>query len=153
MAYPEMLQWDHCLKNKAGSQSVAVNLAGSAASYAGYAVLQPISIKRLLFFVSVAVTTGTTSAIVNWQSSPTYASSSGAVTLGTVTIPNGATVGQVYYKDISDSTRIQAGYELTLALQRAGADGGTASGSGWMGMIWEPSPDANANEALLVASS
>jgi hypothetical protein len=152
MSYPEMLMWNEVLKNKAGSFSTAVNVAGAAASYGGFAVMQPISLKRLLFFVTVQVTAGTTAPVVNWVSAPTYASSSGAVTLGTLTIPNGSAVGTVVYKDISDSTRVQAGYELTLNLQTQAADGGTAAGSGWMGMIWEPSPDADANNTKLVKS-
>lgn len=153
MSYPEMVVYEASIKRKSNAIDTAVNLAGVAASYAGYAILQPVSLKRLMFFVTVQATTGTTNAIVNWQSYPTYASSSGAITLGTITIPNGATVGKIYYKDISDSTRLAAGSELALALQVAGTDGGTAQGSGWMGFIWEPAPDADANNTLLVKSS
>lgn len=154
MSYPEMIVYSEYIKRKSGAPDTAINLAAAAASYAGYAVFQPISLKRLMFFVTTTVTAGTTAPKVGWLNYPTYANSSGAVTLGTITIPTGAAVGNVYYKDVSDATRILAGTELVLqAPLTQAADSGTAAGAGWMGMVWEPSPDADANNTKVIASA
>ena len=153
MSYPEMLMYGQCLKRKSNAEDTAVNLAAAAASYGGYAVLMPINIKRFLFMVTTTVTSGLTAAQVQLLSRPTYGSSSGAVTLATLTIPTATAVGVVLYKDISDSTRVQAGYELQIQAPSVQAvDGGTAAGTGWVGFLWEPSPDADAAEANLLKS-
>ena len=151
--YPEMYMWSSCLKRKSNAEDTALNLAAAAASYGGFAVLQPISVKRLLFMVTTQVTAGLTAPAVNFLSKPTYGNTSNQVTLGTLTITNGATVGQVFYKDLSDATRVSAGYELTLNASVQAVDSGTAAGAGWFGMIWEPAPDADANQSNLVKSS
>lgn len=154
MSYPEMINYENSLKRKSNAIDTAVNLAAVAASYAGYAVLQPVSVKRLMFFVTTQVTAGTTAPKIQLLSYPTYASATSAATLGTLTIPNGAAVGNVYFKDLSDATRVLAGAELAIqAPSTQAADAGTAAGGGWVGFIWEPAPDADANNTKLVASA
>lgn len=153
MGYPEMMDFGDVLKRKTNAPDTALNLAAAAAQYAGFAVLQPISIKRMLFFVTTQVTAGTTAPQVGFVQRPTYGSTSGAVTLGVMTIPTGTAVGKVVYKDISDSTRVLAGQELSMDIIRQAVDGGTAAGAGWLSMIWELSPDADANNSALIASA
>lgn len=152
MSYPETMDWGETLKRKSNAVDTAINLAAAAASYAGYGVMYPICLRRLYFMVTTQVTAGLTAPIVNFQYHPTYASATGAVTLGTLSIPNGTTVGSVVYKDISDSTRLIAGSELSLYGQVAAVDSGTAAGAGWFGMIWELDPDADANSSNLIKS-
>ncbi len=153
MSYPEMVVFEGYLKRKTNAPDTALNLAAAAAQYAGYAVLQPISVKRLLFFVTTATTFGTLAPKVAITNRPTYASSSNATTIATMTIPTTAAVGNVYYKDIADATRINAGNELSLDINVQGTDSGTAAGAGWFTFVWEPAPDADANQTKTTAGA
>lgn len=152
MGYPEQMSLSNCLKRKSNADDTAINLAAAAASYAGFAVLRPISVKRLLFFVTTQVTASLTAPVVSFLAKPTYGSTNAQTTLGTLTIPTGSVVGTTVYKDISDATRLAAGSELSLNGQTQAVDSGTAAGGGWFGMLWEDAPDADLNNTALVKS-
>jgi hypothetical protein len=153
MSYPEMEFINLAVAPKSAGYQTAANLAASAAQWQGYAVMSPISIKRAMFFVTTAVSANSTAPQVAVKSRPTYGSATGAVTVVSVTVPSGSTAGQVIYASCSDNVRIQAGYELSLEVSVQAVDGNTATGAGFIGCIYEMSPDANANQALLVAAS
>ena len=73
MSYAETVSWDMAIKRKSTAVDTAVNLVGAAASYAGYAIMAPIALKRLLFHVTIQVTAGTTAPVIGCeQSSVTF---------------------------------------------------------------------------------
>lgn len=152
MSYPEMEFLNLAVVPKSNASLTAAALT-SVAQWAGFAVMQPVSVKRALFFVTTAVSANQTAPQVVVKSRPTYGSTSGAVVIATMTIPSGSSVGQVIYANCSDSVRVQAGYELSLEVSVAAADSGSATGAGFIGCIYEMSPDANANQSLLVAAA
>jgi hypothetical protein len=145
----ELIDYGYVLKRKTNAEDTALNLAATAAQYSGYAVLQPVSVRRLMFFVTTATTFGLIAPKVAVTSRPTYGSTSNAVTIGTMTIATGLTAGNVVVKDISDNVRIPAGNELSLDINVQGTDSGTAQGAGWFGIIWELAPDADANQTKM----
>lgn len=153
MSYPEMEFINLAVAPKSAGYQTAMNLAAAAAQWQGYAVMYPISIKRSMFFVTTAVSASTTAPQVAVKSRPTYGSATGAVVISTITIPSGATAGQVYYANVSDNVRIQVGYELSLECTVQAVDGTTATGAGFMGCIYEMSPDANQNMSFAVAAA
>lgn len=150
--YPEMVMLSLAVYPKSNAHLTAASLT-SAAVWAGFGVMSPISVKRVYAQVSTAVTASTTAPQVVVKSRPTYGSASGAVTLGTVIIPNSAAVGAVYYKDIADNVRVQAGYELSLEVSVAAADSGTAGGAAFIGCLYEMAPDSDVNQSLLIKSA
>lgn len=153
MSYPEMVALSHSIARKSNFADTGMNLAAAAASYGGYYVMRPVSLKRVMMFISTQVTAGTTAPAFAVYSAPTVGSTSGATSLVTLTIPNGTTAGAVVYKDLSDSTRVNAGNELLIYHSVAAADSGTAAGVGFVGLLFEDSPDADANQSALVKSA
>ena len=101
MGYPELVDYSAALTPTTTGWQTALNIAATAAQYVGYAVLKPIAVKRIIYYVATASTGGT----LNVTSCPTYASSANAVTLGTMALGT-AGVGTVFYKDIKDATNI-----------------------------------------------
>lgn len=130
----------------------AANLAATAADWAVAKVHHPIQVKRISFFVTTAVTAGTTAPKVTVYSRPTSASASGQATLGVLTIPNGAAVGAVYYKDL-ESVRVQPGYDLAFVVSLQATDGGTAAGAGFAVARVLEDHEVPANLSKMIASA
>lgn len=140
MGYPELVDYSAALTPTSTGWQTALNIAATAAQYVGYAVLKPIAVKRIIYYVATASTGGT----LNVTSCPTYASGANAVTLGTMALGT-AGVGTVFYKDIKDATVVPAGYELNLNVVTAGS-----SGTGWYAIEWEVAADSDLNQTNMV---
>lgn len=151
MSNPEYMVFSGELKRKSNAEDTALSVIQAAGQYAGYAVMRPINVKTLMFFVTTQITTGLVPCKVAVTSRPTYGSSSGAVTLGSMTIPTASAVGTVVIKEISDAVRVNAGNELSLDVAVQGTDSGTAAGAGFFQILWEPSTEADANQSKIVA--
>lgn len=150
MGYPETTIYTEP-KRKTSAPDTAVNLAAAAAQWAGFAVTSPMQVIRVKFFVTTQVTAGTTAPVIEIKRRPTYASSSGAVSIATMTIPNGATVGSVYYREVpygsgTSNKYLNYGEELSFELKTQAADGGTAAGAGWIDVDFEIAIDQVANQ-------
>lgn len=151
MSNPEYMVFSGELKRKSNAEDTVMAVTAGAGQYAGYAVLRPISVKTIMFFVTATVTTGLVACKIGVVARPTYGSSSGGVTLGTMTIPTATAAGKVVIKEISDAVKVAAGSELSLDVITQGTDSGTALGTGWFGILWEPSVDADANQSNIIA--
>jgi hypothetical protein len=151
MSY-DRLALDKCLHLGSGTITTAANLAATAADWIVYNVQAPIVIRRISIFISTAVTAGNTAPIVSVYSRPTTASSAGQVTIGTLTVPNGTAAGKVVYKELS-SVRVQAGYDLALAVTTKAGDAGTAAGAGFVGFMYEYDPEVPADQTKMIASA
>lgn len=155
MGYPEMTSYESVIL-RAGTITTAANLAATAGQWVGFAVLSPIMATRLKFIVTTAVTAGTTAPVVAVKRRPTLGSSSNAVVLTSMTIPNGAAVGTVYYRDIpygsgTSNKYLNAGEELSLEVTTQATDGGTAAGAGFITVERENVVDQAANQSKMVA--
>ena len=152
MSRPEYSSWSHAIQRIDNSPDTALNLAASTGNYAGYAIHQPIAINRITFLVTTATTSGSVSGAVSLVRFPTYASTTGSVAIGTLTIPTAAAVGSVYYKDVA-YVKLNAGEELMIRKSVQAVDSGTAAGAGFVGFLFDPAPDAVANQTNMVASA
>lgn len=155
MGYPEQVSYENIVL-RAGTATTPANLAATAAQWVGYIAVSPVMATRLKFVVTTAVTAGTTAPVVAVKRRPTIGSTSGAVVLTSMTIPNGAAVGQVYYRDIpygSGTTNkyLNAGEELSYEVTTQAADGGTAAGAGFILVERENSVDQAANQTNMTA--
>lgn len=152
MSRPEYSQWSHALVPKSNATLTALNLAASTGQYAGYAVMAPVALNRIMFLVSTAVTSGSVAGQVVFKQYPTFGSTTNSVALGTLTIPNAAAVGSVYYKDIA-YTKLNAGDELSVLIGVQAVDAGTAAGAGYVGFQFDPAPDYVGNNTDQIASA
>lgn len=159
MSYPEGVVYDGALKRRSNAADTAANLAATAAQWVGYAVVMPVSVIRVMFFVTTAVTAGLVAPVIAVKRRPTFGSSSGAVTIASMTIPNGAAAGKVYYQDIvygsgsSSKVLVNAGEELSLDVATQATDSGTAAGAGFITIIYDPAVDADANQSNMISKS
>ncbi len=151
MSRPEYSSWSHAVTRLSNASDTGMNLAATAALWAGYAVHSPIALNRISFLVTTQTTSGSVTAQVAFVRYPVQAST-GSVALGTLTIPNAATVGQVYYKDIA-YVKLNAGDELAIWCSRQCVDAGTAAGVGFPGFQFDPAPDSVGNQSNMVASA
>lgn len=152
MSRPEYSSWSHALARVDSGFDTALNLAASVGNYAGYAVHAPIALNRISFIVTTAVTSGSVAAQVAFKRFPTFGSTSGSVSLGALTIPTAASVGQVYYKDIA-YVKLNAGEQLMIQKGVQAVDAGTAQGAGFVGFLFDPAPDYVTNQTNMVASA
>lgn len=141
-------------KHSAASAAASPVSLGSVADVfvAAQAFAQKVS--RIEFLVTTAVVS-TGAAIVSVFQRPTHGSTSAQVLLGTLSIPNGATVGQCYYKEISDAPAflpVQAGQELVFGVTTATAGGG-AAGAGICLAVLDESPEVALNQSNFVLSA
>ena len=155
MPYPEQRDYGNLVIPKSGATTTAVNLAAAAGQWAGYLVVAPAQATRVFFIVTTAVTASVTAPAVAIKRRPTIGSTSGAVTLGTMTIPSGAAVGQVFYQDIvygaSGSTKYSnAGEEISLEVTVQASDAVTAAGAGFMTFEFECVSDSAANQTNMI---
>ena len=152
MSRPEYTMWSHALSRASGAWDTALNLAASAALYAGYGVHQPIALNRISFLVTTLVTAGSVAGQVGFVQYPTYASTTNSVSLGVLTIPNATAVGTVVYKDIS-YVQLNAGNELAVWIKTQAVDSGNATGAGFPGFTFEPAPDSVGDQTNLLLST
>lgn len=152
MARPEYTQWDSLLVQTSNAWLTPLNLAAATGNYAACAIMTPLALNRLSFLVTTAVTSGSVAGQVAFKRYPTYNSSAGSVAIGTLTIPNAASVGQVYYKDVG-YTKLNAGEQLQILIGTQAVDSGTAAGAGYVGFSYEPAPDSTGNQTNMVASA
>lgn len=150
MGYPEQMSYNSTIL-RAGTATTAANLAATAAQWVGFAVFTPIMVTRMKFIVTTKVTAGTTAPKVSVIRRPTLGSSSGAVTIGTATIPTNAAVGSVFVLDIvygsgTSNKYLNAGEELSFEVTTQAVDGGTAAGAGYIAVEHENVIDQAANQ-------
>lgn len=152
MSRPEYSSWSHAIQRVDSSPDTPLNLAASTGNYAGYAIHQPIALNRVTFLVTTAVTSGSVAGAVSFKRFPTFASTTGSVSIGTMTIPTAASVGQVYYKDLA-YTKLNAGEELMIQKAVQAVDAGTAAGAGYVGFLFDPAPDSVGNQTNMVLAT
>jgi hypothetical protein len=122
----------------------------SAAVVQSFTVLSQCQVDQLFFAISTSVVSSG-NVIVAFKRRPTIGSSSGEVTIGSLTIPGGAAAGKVYYKQVSPVV-CAAGEQIVIEVTTAAAGMG-AAGNGQGFFDAEQDPETNANNPDMVASA
>lgn len=148
----DKLMANGCIVPKGTGVLGVETLSAAAAVHGGYLVMKRCKIKRLFFAVSTAVAADSAAPVVEFNRRPTLDSATGEVQLGQLTIPDGATAGKVYYKDI-DPVTLEVGDELSLEHVTQAADGSSAAGAGYYGFELEEDQEHIANESDAVESA
>jgi len=152
MGYPETHDYGNLVQPKSNATVTPANLAAAAGQWAGYYVAAAgVQVVRLYFFCTTAVTASTTAPQVAVKRRPTYGSSSGAVTIATMTIPSGTKAGQVLVQDVvygsgTSNKYLNAGEELSLEVATQAADSGTAAGVGFITFEMDAPTDQVGNQ-------
>lgn len=117
----------------------------SAATIHTFSVERSSDVYSLRAVVYTAPTV--TAAVLTYTYQPTPGSSSGAVVLGTVTIPIATAIGKVVYKDIKPVS-VPEGGELIVAVSTTATAG---AGQGYY--VFGEDPESNQNSPNLIVSA
>ena len=142
MAYPQEIVVGAITRNSSAHDTAEV-LTAAAAVYGSYSVHAPISVKRLSFTVSTAISDLTASVVRITKVSAANVTTALAST--NMTIANGLAVKKVVYKDFAP-VKVGVGEFLQLEHLTQGALGGTPAGAGFYGFLAELLPEAMTNE-------
>lgn len=110
--------------------------------FVGY---QPLNVRAL--WATVVVTPTVTAVILNYKFRPTPGSATGEVSLGTLTLPVGAAIGNQYYKKIQEFKALPGG-EIVVDMTQA-----STAGEACAGIFGEPAWDNVQSNAKMVASA
>jgi len=146
--YPQEITVAAILPESAAFQS-AQSLTQAAAVYGVWTAHYPFIVQRLSFKVSTAVNNLTNSVVVANLITNVQNATPTTAAIGTMTIKNGATAGQVYWNNVSP-TLVPVGCQLQFALKTQGGLGGTPAGAGFSGFYGVLSPDVALNETNVV---
>jgi hypothetical protein len=125
-----------------------------------YDVVEPITVTRfgLKPTITLFYDTMTVQAIVKLKKYITYGSSSGAVTLATITIDDPAVTGNnawlaghIYYVDVENALNaacVDAGMQLVVEVTTAGV-GSTSSGAWLPYIMFNPRAEVEANQSAM----
>jgi hypothetical protein len=122
----------------------------SAAVVANSMVQFPVSIEKILFKLTTAVVSSG-AVVVNFKKRPTLGSATGEVSIGTLTIPAGAAINAIYYKDV---TPVEFGVGEFLAVEVTTAAAGMgAAGAGYSAIQLSSSPKTDGQNSNMIASA
>lgn len=129
---------------------VAAQSLGSAAVVNQFVCQNPVMLEFIGFLISTA-TVSSGNIVVTVKKRPTVGSSSGEVSIDTITIPTGVAAGVRYGKMI-DPVQFQVGDVISFEVTTASAGGG-AAGAGYAMVGVNFSPESLVNNASFVESA
>jgi hypothetical protein len=141
MGYPQEIMVGAITRNSNAHDTAEV-LTAAAAVHGSYNVHVPISVKRLTFVVSTAISDLTASVVRLTKVSLANVTTSLS---GNMTIANGLAAQKTVYKDFTPA-KIGAGEKLQLEHLTQGGLGGTPAGAGFYGFVGELLPESMTNE-------
>ena len=128
----------------------AIDIGASSGTAGEAYCVKPCYVRRIGFLLTEELAGGTSVApTVVFKKNPTPLSSSGASTLGTLTIPDATAVGKLVYKDITP-----VAFTVGDALEVSWTVGtGTPTGIGHAVWIVDEDPETAANCSDMIASA
>ena len=128
-----------------------IDIGAANATHGEFVCVRPCTLREAKFTVTLENVVGTTTAPYVVLTKYTTPGAAGTATVaGTVTVPNGATIGKSYYKtDMSTSFAIGD----VLQVKHVIGTGGSAAGQGNLDWICEEKPEMPGNNTDQVASS
>lgn len=128
------------------------DMSAAVAVHGEYIVTRNCKIKRIGAYVTLAVAASTTAPVLTFRKRLSYGTSGSQVTLGTLTIPNGAALGKVYYKDISPVS-LAPGQSICFDHTTQAVDASSAAGKVIYFVELELDPEVVGNSSNMVASA
>lgn len=126
------------------------DLAAAPAVHGEFLISKGIRVTQIKFHVTTAVVATTTAPVVAVKKRPTPGSSSGEVTIGLLTIPNGTAVSKIVYKNV---TPVELAPGDSLAFEHTVQAAGTPAGAGYYSVDYDIDPEVPANLSDMVASA
>lgn len=126
-------------------------LSASAGFYGSFLVARNLKVSRLMAVVTTLVSASVTAPQLAFYDRPIPGSSSGQVQIGVLTIPNGAVVGAVYYKDIK-GYQLAPGHELAIDHLTQAVDGSSAAGAALALFEAEDDPETAVNSSMILSA-
>lgn len=123
----------------------AQSLTQAAAVYGVWTARYPFIVQTISFKISTAVNNLTNSVVAANLVTGLQNATPVTTQIGTMTIPNGATAGSVYYNNVTP-TLVPVGCQLQFSLKTQGGLGGTPAGAGFSGWYGSMSPEHLTNE-------
>lgn len=117
----------------------------SAAVIKQVLVLEGMQIRKIMAHVTTSPTV--TATVITVRKRSARGITSGQVTIGTITIPVGATIGNIYYKDL-DSVKYEPGNELVFEVTTT-----STAGAGFVACSAYQSNQDYSNVAVAIASA
>lgn len=130
----------------------ACNLAASTGDYLLLYQSEQVVITRLEAIVTTALVAETAAPVLTFYARPTIGSTSGQLTLGTLTFPDLTAAGKVLYKNI-ESVKIPAGYTIAVNRSTQATSSGTAAGACFVMMKGFIAVEDPRNNSLMLASA
>jgi len=141
-----------CLIPSSAAAQTALSLVGGVADYASWYAGEQFILTRLMIIVSTTTATSTANPVVTFYARPTFGSTTGQISIGTITVPTGTAAGAILYKNV-ESVKIPPGYTLTARLTTQGTDASAAAGAGFVMFKGFVAPEDPRNVSLMVASA
>lgn len=129
----------------------AVDIGAANATHGEFVCVVPCVMRSAKFSVTLEAVVGTTTApYVVLTKYTTPAAGGTSTVIGSITVPTGAAVGKVYYKD-NLSTSFAVGD--VVQIRHVIGTGGTVAGQGNVDWYCEPDPEVVGNNSDMAASS
>lgn len=129
----------------------AVDIGAANATHGEFICVVPCVLKSAKFSVTLENVVGTTTApyvVLTKYTTPGAGGTSTAV--GTITVPNGGTIGKVYYKE---DLNVAFAVGDVLQIKHVIGTGGTVTGQGNVDWYCEIDPEIPGNNSDMAASS
>lgn len=139
----------YCVPN--GSGVLAADDLTGAAVHGEFLVMKKVNIDRLYALVTTAVVS-TGAVVIAFKARTAPGVTAGQVTIASVSVPAGSTVGQVVYKEGFAPYAMNPGMALAIEVTTAAAGGGAAGGAVY-GFEFQDSPEQPANITSMVESA
>ncbi len=148
--YPQEIMVGAVVNENASTATTAIQLTAATAVAAKWCAHMPILVQRVSFKITTAVNDLTAAVITANMVKLVQNSTPVTTAICTLTIPNGATAGSVYYNTCATPTLVPAGCLLQMTVLQ-GALGGTPAGAGFLGFYSTLSPENLNNETAFSA--
>jgi len=128
-----------------------IDIGASNATHGEFVCVRPCVLREAKFTVTLENVVGTdTAPYVVMTKYTTPAAGGTSTVIGSITVPNGATIGKAYYKkDLGTAFAVGDVIEIKHVI----GTGGSVAGQGTLDWQCEDSPEVQANNSDLTASS
>jgi hypothetical protein len=130
----------------------ACNLAASTGDYGLWYVGEQVVLTRLQLIVSTTLVADVTAPVLTFYARPTFGTTTGQVSLGTLTIPDLTAAGKILYKNI-ESVKVPQGYTIAVNRSTQASSSGTAAGAGFVMVKGFVAVEDPRNVSLMIASA
>lgn len=130
---------------------VADDLGAAAAVHGEYLCVKACQVNRIMFNVSTLVAATTTAPVVRFSKRVLQGSDTGAVVIGSLTIPDTTAVGKVLYKDVTPMN-FKVGDTLKVENTQITVGGGAAGGGYYAFESYEDPEDRKEQSDMVLSA-